>query len=285
MSDDGAYAFVVIAMVGNPFSPFYARARERGDATALDFTAMNVCIYGPGVRRWALTERAIVRAARERDAVQIGESRMAWDGGSLVVDLEERTSPMKAPIRGRIRFHPISRVDEAVALDAEQRHTWWPIAPRGRVEVELAEPRVRFSGTGYHDANAGKVPLEVSFARWNWSRGAMRGERTLLTYDVVEREGARVARAWVATGGALEAIDAPVAPLPATRWFRVPRETRSEARASVVRELEDTPFYARALVRSRVLGEDVTAMHEAVSLDRFRTRWVRAMLGYRMARA
>jgi len=34
-----------------------------------------------------------------------------------------------------------------------------------------------------------------------------------------------------------------------------------------------------------LLGESVTAMHESLSLDRFRARWVQMLLPFRMPRA
>jgi carotenoid 1,2-hydratase len=49
--------------------------------------------------------------------------------------------------------------------------------------------------------------------------------------------------------------------------------------------LEDGPFYARSILSTRVFGEDVPAMHESLSLDRFRKPWVQAMLPFRMPRA
>jgi len=74
--------------------------------------------------------------------------------------------------------------------------------------------------------------------------------------------------------------------LPATGW-RIERETRSDdvRQAGVVRTLEDTPFYARSLVTSRLLGQRVVSMHESLSLDRFASRWVQTLLPFRMPRA
>ncbi len=51
-----------------------------------------------------------------------------------------------------------------------------------------------------------------------------------------------------------------------------------------MRTLEDAPFYARSLVRPALLGERVAAVHESLSLDRFRTGWVQMLLPFRMPR-
>jgi len=75
-------------------------------------------------------------------------------------------------------------------------------------------------------------------------------------------------------------------PLPTTGW-RIERLTRSEDSgiAAVLHTLEDTPFYARSIVETQLLGERRVSMHESLSLDRFRSLWVQAMLPFRMPRA
>ena len=50
------------------------------------------------------------------------------------------------------------------------------------------------------------------------------------------------------------------------------------------RQLEDTPFYARSLLATTLLGEPVTAVHESLSMLRFRQRWVQYLLPFRMPR-
>ena len=48
--------------------------------------------------------------------------------------------------------------------------------------------------------------------------------------------------------------------------------------------LEDSPFYARSVVSASLLGERADAVHESLSLDRFRAGWVRLLLPFRMPR-
>ena len=72
--------------------------------------------------------------------------------------------------------------------------------------------------------------------------------------------------------------------LPSTGW-RIARGTQAEDDAArVVMTLEDTPFYARSLVELQLLGERTHAMHESLSLDRYRMPAVKAMLPFRMPR-
>jgi len=64
----------------------------------------------------------------------------------------------------------------------------------------------------------------------------------------------------------------------------VPRATRADAVPAVRQTLEDTPFYSRSVIGTQLLGEQVTAVHESLSLDRFRAPWVQAMLPFRIPR-
>jgi carotenoid 1,2-hydratase len=160
-------------------------------------------------------------------------------------------------------------------------------APQLRLEVALDDPGVRWSGTGYHDANHGDAPLERDFRAWSWSRSEGPSGATLL-YDVSPRRGPRavVARRFDRRGGVEELGAPPVASLGTSRWG-IPRETRCDARRSpeLIRPLEDTPFYARSLVRTSIAGERVVGVHEQLSLDRFDTRWVQFLLPFKMRRA
>jgi carotenoid 1,2-hydratase len=51
-----------------------------------------------------------------------------------------------------------------------------------------------------------------------------------------------------------------------------------------VQTLEDTPFYARSLVNMMYEGKSVTAVHESLSMTRFRQSWVHMLLPFRMPR-
>jgi carotenoid 1,2-hydratase len=288
VSHDGRFAIVVIALLGSPFSPAYARARMLAQAgagpapVALDYTSMNVAVYGPDRKLWALTETSTQERARTRDGVTIGRSSMRWDHGDLCMDLDETCAPLGRRLRGKVRVIPESQPALMLPLDARGAHVWWPAAPLSRMEVSLDEPNVRFQGHGYHDANAGDEPLGAAFARWSWSRARL-GNRAIVTYDTVERGGASTSRALeIAANGAVADVELPHCSLPKTRWGMA-RSGRGED-AAVHRSLEDTPFYARALVKSRYQGEPVLAMHEELSCDRLDASWVRFLLGFRMRR-
>lgn len=285
MSDDGADAVVVIAMVGCPFSPRYARARGRGPADPLEHSAFNVAVSARGGSRWALTERGAAAVARDASSLAIGRSNMRWieGGAALAIDVDERSAPWGLPVRGRIRFEPLARTEEAVAIDGAGAHLWWPIAPLGRVEVSLEEPSVRFRGTAYLDANAGTAPLEDAFARWSWSR-LSDASQVAITYDVVTRSAERFEHAYrVDRDGVHRSFTGREVSLGMSRFglrrsFRAP----TNGRTRLVRTVEDGPFYARSLVDH--VGERGLArgVHEVVSLDRFASSWVQFLIPFRM---
>jgi carotenoid 1,2-hydratase len=277
-------------MLGNVFSPFYARDRAAGRGDPLAHCTMNVALYGPRGKQWALTERGRSDVHRSADALTLGTSSLRWEGGALVADLNERCAPFPSlrpgRLRGRVRVIPEVSTESMVPIDGAGRHLWWPVAPVARVEVTLDEPSIRWTGHGYHDANAGDEPLESAFSRWDWSRASVDGDAVLL-YDTVDRGGRRVERAMRCGAKGVEAVELPQRAALAHTGWRIDRATRADrgAAPSVARTLEDTPFYARSVVRTRLLGRDTYAMHERVDMDRFTARWVQFLLPFRMKRA
>ncbi len=286
MSDDGHSAIVVIALLGNPFSPAYARARARRPAGALGYCSLNVALYARGASAWTLDERRVAEADRTASSLTLGASTMRWDGDRLVVDVDERRTPIGGRIRGQIALYPEAHTGLELAIDERTEHRWWPVAPLARIEVDLPSPGVRFSGHGYHDANAGDVPLESTFETWSWSR-ARTTDGALLTYDLTGRSGARRALAFrVSPRAEVEDLERVwSAPLPRTLWG-LERHARVDegSGARVVRSLEDGPFYGRSLVETRLGKRPVVAMHEVLAAHRLRRAWVQALTGFRMRR-
>jgi len=287
MSDDGRHALTLIALLGSVFSPYYARARRRGCADPLHHCALNVALYGVSGKRWSMTERGRAQLERTVNRLRIGPSQLDWDGTTLSLRIDEIGVPVPYRLRGCVRLHCQAMNAQDFALDAAGRHRWHPLAPNARAEVAFEHPRMRWSGKGYVDSNCGSEPLERAFVSWDWSRAPMRDGSAAMLYDVVPREGARrgIAVRVDRHGDAEPFAAPPPASLPSTLW-RVPRGTRSDKGcvARVRATLEDTPFYARSMVDTQLLGEHVTAMHESLSLRRFGTRWVQTLLPFRMPR-
>jgi carotenoid 1,2-hydratase len=286
LSDDGRHGLTVIAFVGSVFSPYYAWARRRAPADPQNHCALNVALYGrPG--RWAMTERGRGALGAEASALAIGLSSLRWDGNGLAIAIDEVTAPLPSRLRGTVRVRPAAMTGRVFTLDPGGRHRWWPIAPQARVEVALESPALRWSGPAYFDANDGDEPLEAAFSRWDWC-GARLPDGAAVLYEVTHRDGGGqpIAIRVDASGAVHDIEPPPPAALAGTRWWRVPRGTRADpgSRPAVLQTLEDAPFYARSVIETRLLGRPVTAVHESLSLDRFRAPWVQALLPFRMPR-
>jgi carotenoid 1,2-hydratase len=286
LSDDAAYGLTVIAFLGSVFSPYYAGARRRGAADPLNHCALNVALYGPRARRWAMTERGAAQVLREPARLVIGPSDLHWDGKVLEIYIDERCAPIPRRLRGKIRLHPGAWPAQSFALDAASLHRWTPYAPCARVELAFTEPDLRWSGAGYFDSNRGAEPLESTFTDWTWSRSSA-SDNTIVLYDVGARSGARSSFAFqfTARGDPQPMAPPPLLCLPTTGWG-VRRNTRADAGfgARVIDTLENAPFYSRSLLETHLGGVFRPAIHESLNLDRFRSRWVQCLLPFRMPR-
>lgn len=301
MSDDGAVALVVIALVGSPFSARYAEARAQARASgqpmpnALDYAALNVALYSEGRRVWSFNERALDPSDRRLDGVSFGRSTVSSRGGELVVRLDERETPFGAlgrvprtsrPVRGVVRFVPERDGGAVTALDELGEHAWWPVAPLGTVIAELSEPSISFRGAAYHDVNFGRVPLEATFSGWSWARGTAADGRAIVSYSAALKGGgtSQLALAFDARGPSpIEAVTHELSP---SRWRLARTVDAPEGTAPrVVRSLEDGPFYARSLLSAHVGGAPMTMVHETLSCERWEKAWVRGLSTFRTGRA
>ncbi len=269
------------------FSPYYAWARRTGPARPENFVSLNVALYGRGVRRWAMTERRELSLARTSNSLQIGPSCLRWDGSALTVDIEEVGMPLPRRVVGQVRLVSDTLNAVCFAIDGAGQHLWRPIAPLARADVRFESPRLNWSGQGYFDWNSGVVPLEDTFRHWDWSRSSDPDETHVL-YDVTRkdgREGAIGVRFDAAGGSSIFDVP-PRRPLPATSVWRIARATRiaADQKASIATTLEDTPFYARSVLKASS-GKGVRhAVHESLDLTRFTMPIVQMMLPFRMPR-
>jgi carotenoid 1,2-hydratase len=285
ISDDGVHGLTMIAFIGSVFSPYYAWSNW---ADPLQHCAINVALYRlDGARgRWAMTERGSTDVTRDPSHFTLGPSSLRWENGVLIADIDETTFPLISRLTGQIRLMPQIQTDHEVILDSKGKHAWRPLAPRARVELAFKSPDIRWSGNGYFDTNSGSEPLERAFQSWHWGR-AHRGDDLMLFYDVARRDGSKSKLALKVDhdGSVSEVISPPPQALSNTFW-RIDRTAWSDpgTKISVMKTLEDTPFYARSALSTRLDGQDVTMMHESLNLDRLKSPIVRAMLPFRMPR-
>lgn len=285
LSDDGRSGIVVIAFVGSVFSPYYYAARGRGPADPEDHVAINVGLYRPTDKLWAMTERGRTTLSRDAASFAVGPSSLEWIGDTLRIDIAERSMPLARTLRGRITVRPQGINHQSFPLDRGGRHTWQPVAPVARIEVAFEQPSWFWQGDAYIDTNAGERPLEADFHSWHWSRSA-HPERTLIHYAVTDVEARQrsLALAFTADGRHEKLTMPPVVDLPGTGW-RVPRQAAADSVPVVERTLEDTPFYSRSILgMTEPGGVSRRIMHESLSLARFQKPWVRTLLPFRMPR-
>lgn len=233
-----------------------------------------------------MTERGAGTSRRALGEFQVGPSRVTWDGRGMTVEIDEIAVPHLAPVRGTVRIEPEALTRFEAVLDSTGHHRWRPYAPLAHVRVDLDSPRLSWEGHGYLDANFGARPLEADFVHWNWSRSRL-SERARIFYEADRRDGTHLGlNLGVDPDGSVLELGPPPpeAPLPGTLW-RVRRKTRSETSARVLQSLEDAPFYSRSMLETHLDGQRAETVHEALDLDRFGSRWVKALLPWRMPRA
>ena len=275
--------------MGSVFSPYYAwaRARNGGVADPENHCAINVALYGKAGKRWTMTERGRSQLTRSAHECRIGPSSLKWDGQALTIDFDEINVPIPMRVRGRVTVRPEGLSRFVTALDHAGRHRWGPIAPCARVQVELDNPAASWNGHAYLDSNEGDEPVDQGFRDWDWARAGMANGDTTVVYDVRPRHGPDrvVAQRFDRLGQATPFEAPPRHRLPASGW-RIARSMCSEPKhpPQITRTLEDTPFYVRSLLKTQLLGEEVTAIHESLDIPRLVSLPVRLMLPWRMPR-
>lgn len=236
-----------------------------------------------------MTERGAVDTCQSSNELTIGPSTMRWERDRLVIDIEERDIRLGVPWRrrvtGRVTLHPHMLNAQGFKLDPAGKHHWHAIAPLARVEVDMARPGLRWSGSAYLDGNRGSEALEDGFKQWHWSRAHV-GREVAVIYEGERRDGSPFASAlrFDRRGRVQEEELPPVAPLPRSGWL-MERQTRADRGfARVVKTWEDAPFYARSRLAMDLFGQPVTAVQESIAMDRLVNPVVQFMLPYKMPR-
>jgi carotenoid 1,2-hydratase len=290
MSDCGRFAVVVIAFVGSVFSPWYHWAGRRDPE---NHVAINVALYSVHGNRWAMTERGRSGLLRNAHNFKVGPSAVSSETGRLVVSFDETALPwpgsnlLPRRMRGRIILSTAIYNQNVHALDPAGRHHWQPVAPLGRIAVEIEGPDgPGWEGDGYSDANWGDEPLETGFRRWDWSRGV--GSRgAVILYDADCMDGShRLIGLGFGKDGSTRTFDPPPRRRISRARYGIVLTTRCDegSEPKLIRMLEDGPFYTRAVIETTIAGKRLAMMHESYSGTRFSSPIVKLMLPLRMPR-
>lgn len=285
VSDDGEFGLTVIAFVGSVFSPYYAWS---GRLDPLNHCSINVALYGRQHARWAMTERGRRQVDRGRTHFSVGPSSLRWENDGLIIDVNERATPLPRRMVGQIRVTPDVLNTRSFELDDAGRHVWRPIAPRARLALDFSQPGLSWRGDAYVDSNRGSEPLETGFRYWDWSRFPMADGSTAILYNTDPHKGRARQLAMLFTDRGAHELDASLTDhsLRPTIVFRNRRRTRADANASphILKTFEDAPFYSRSLLQSQIGGQAVTGFHEGFSGPRFAALSTKLMLPFRMPR-
>jgi carotenoid 1,2-hydratase len=270
------------------FSPYYAWAGRKDPE---NHVSINVSLYEPKTQRWTMTERTKSALHRNETTFTVGPSALRWEDGAMVLDFDEISLPwptkqlLPKRIKGSVTVRPKAMTDKVYDLDASGRHRWWPIAPEAEISVESNESSWR--GHGYMDCNWGERGLEDDFHRWDWSRGTLADGQPVILYDTNRRDGSHglIAVRFDETGAA-SPFDAPPAIKVKRGFWGVDRTIACDPghTPTVIRTMEDGPFYTRSVISTHLMGQPARMMHESFSGDRFGSRFVKFMLPFRMPR-
>ena len=234
-----------------------------------------------------MTDRGRSALRLTRDSMTVGPSSMRWSGDRLIIDINEMGAPpMISPVRGRVVLQPTALTGMELPLTADNAHIWRPFAPTARIDVDLAAPGWQWAGHGYFDANFGTRALEEDFSYWSWGRFPT-PEGSTCFYDAQRLDGSRLNKAvsFDANGTTKTAPLPPKARLSPSLWA-LRRETRADEgyRPRQVMNMLDAPFYSRAMVKTRLGGNETIGVYEALDLRRFRSPLLKPMLALRVPR-
>ncbi len=234
-----------------------------------------------------MTDRGRSALRQTEHSFTVGPSSLTWHGDRLVINVDEiGAPPMVSRVRGQIVLTPAAVTDIDVALTPDEAHIWRPFAPVADIDVSLDAKGWQWSGHGYFDANFGTRSLEADFDTWTWGRYPTADGATCF-YDAQRRDGTELNTA-IAFGkdGTPRAIDAPSKVTFRRSLWAVARETRADAGygPKQVKAMLDAPFYSRAMVRTKLDGQETVGVHEALDLRRYRWPWLMPMIAVRVPR-
>jgi carotenoid 1,2-hydratase len=283
ISPQTGQAISIIGFIGSVFSPWY---RWSGRKSPDNNCCINVATYGKG-GRFTMTDRGSAALRQSRDTLEVGPSKMHWNGRELVIDINEIASPpLVSRVRGRVTVTPRAITSVELPLTDDGAHIWRPFAPISDIKVELEATGWQWEGHGYFDSNFGTRALEDDFSYWTWGRYPT-ADGSVCFYDADRLDGTALeAGVTFDQSGNAQILDCPPKAKMKRSLWQVRRETRADAgyQPRQVQSMLDAPFYSRSAVRTQFNGEETVGVHEALDLTRFRSPLIKPMLAVRVPR-
>jgi carotenoid 1,2-hydratase len=234
-----------------------------------------------------MTERGEASSNTSEKEFNVGPSSLKWDGSCLTINFDEFTIPHMDRLRGTVKIFTENITNIEVPLTNDETHIWRPFSPNSRIEVKVQKPGWDWSGHGYFDANFGTSALEKDFSYWTWGRFPTKGGTTAF-YDAIPRQGPPLNLGLkFKDNGEIEELNnpPPKSKLSRSLWT-VRRETRSDLdfKPKQVKYMLDTPFYTRSAIETKIFGEKVVGVHEALDLNRFASPFLKPFLAVKAPR-
>ena len=275
VSENGEWALSCIWFLGNPFSPYYRQAALGRLSSPFAHNALFFALYREGRLHAYHFTRFPVSQISATEAVplclQFGPNtlRMPTPGTWQLELTDENANGRRLDASLVFAGPPLtSGPIEESPLGGD--HSWLPSAPFCRVSGtitlrEASNPgseQIRFSGTGYHAHNWGRLPFDAALRNWSWARAALSGERSVILYHLQPHRGPAVSHLLLFDAGHLIRHNAPakvrldrsVLNGFGTRYFS--RLTVADGDFSVTfqfgKRLDSSPFYVRALCDAAV---------------------------------
>lgn len=199
ISDDGKTSFVIIFYEGNPFSRRYIEAIKEKH-TAEHFPAISLSVYNEGKPVYygfeeVTKKEAYFSSTWPEGKIGSSEFRLEENENELTYHIEiNHSMPNGDTLEATLRFR--SSDTESLSGDGvgmpDGAHSWNLVQPLAEVTGLInirgyKEFSSKFSGSGYHDHNAGEEPMKDSFDEWYWGRFHL-NEQTLIYY-LMNRNG------------------------------------------------------------------------------------------------
>lgn len=215
VTDDERYSIVAIWFSGFPFSPYYLKRlrewRQNGAKQSeslpnpLEHSAFNFSLYADGVEILNFIKEGdatLFEASSEKPYARFERNWFEYDElrNRFALRLDFEMPARKKRVKAELYFAPKMELDDDLGelSSGEGEHSWILVAPsmnvRGRIYVwdglKNDARDIAFRGSGYHDHNFGRAPMDAHIENWYWGRAHSK-KRDLVYYIISYKDQSR----------------------------------------------------------------------------------------------